>query len=480
MRKLEGLQPERVFYYFEEISNIPRGSGNMEGISKYCLHFAEEHGLKAIRDAANNVIIYKPGSAGYENAKPVILQGHLDMVCQKTPESTFDFEKDGISLMIKDDFITADGTTLGADNGIGVALALAILDDENGVHPPIEALFTADEEIGMIGAGQVDGSLFKGRKMINMDSGNPGHITVSCAGGSDFVMEVPVNPTSVSGTKVTLALKGLMGGHSGVMIRKGGANANILLGRILNFAATKTDFEVISVNGGDKANAICLASEAQLVVENADAFVETITPYLETVKQEICDREPNFAYDIAVGENGTFDVLNLEAKDKTVGLLTFAPNGVMSMSVTIANLVETSLNLGVLQTDADKVIIHFALRSNKQSGLEYLEEKLTAMAKAMGVCVKTFGHYPPWEFKEDSELQRLYKETYREKTGEEATIFAVHAGLECGILSKKIPGLDCIAISPVCGGGHTTQERLNIPSVGLLYELLQNLLKKLK
>lgn len=478
MEKCKGLKPERVFHYFEEISAIPRGSGNMDGIASYCMNFAKEQGLKAVRDEADNVIIYKPASKGYEKADAVILQGHLDMVCQKTEDSQIDFEKDGLELLIEGDYVTANGTTLGADNGIAVAMVMAILEDKEAVHPAVEALFTTDEEIGMIGAGQLDGSLFSGKKLINLDAEEPELLTVSCAGGSDFVMHVPIIPETVQGTKVTLSVKGLTGGHSGVEIHKGRVSSNVLMGRVLHFAKSVCDYRLISVNGGDKANAIPLCTAAELVVEDGAAFVQKLTAYLEIVKSEISDREPGFVYDISTETEGVYAVMDKEAQKKLSFMLIAAPDGVQDMSVTIPELVETSLNMGILKTEADEMVMHFALRSNKKTALAALEDKLCAMARFAEVQTETFGHYPPWEFKENSDLQKLYKETYKEKTGKEPKVVAIHAGLECGVLSDKIPGLDCIAIGPEAKDVHTVHEAVRISSVGEIYEILQNLLKK--
>lgn len=478
MKKLSGLKPERVFHYFEEISAIPRGSGNMENISAYCMDFAKQHGLKAVRDDACNVVIYKPAGSGKENAAPIILQGHLDMVCQKDESSNINFEADGIELMVDGDYVRANGTTLGADNGIAVAMILAILEENEAAYPAIEALFTTDEEIGMIGASQLDGASLIGRKLINLDAEEPELLTVSCAGGSDFVMEIPFSTESVQGTKVTITLKGLTGGHSGVEIHKGRVNADMLMGRILHSA--KHDFRLISVNGGSKANAIPVLCQAELVVADAQAFSADVLACLASVQQEIAEREPAFLYDVTVGENGAYDVFDKKAQDKLLYALLAFPNGVMEMSASIENLVETSLNLGILKTETDKIILHFALRSNKQSALAFLEERLTAIANFADISVKTFGHYPPWEFQENSSLQRLYKEAYREKMGREPQVVAIHAGLECGVLSAKIPGLDCIAIGPETLDVHTVNERVSISSVGEIYEILQNLLKKCK
>ncbi len=480
MKNLSALEPKRVFEYFEEICSVPHGSGNMEQISQYCLDFAKRHGLRAVRDAANNVVIYKNGTAGYEASAPVILQGHLDMVCQKTDDCSTDFEKDGIRPYIDGDFVRAEGTTLGADNGIAVAMTLAILASDDIAHPPIEALFTTDEETGMYGAMALDAKLLSGKKMINMDAEEPGTVTVSCAGGSNFLMTLSYTPMRVRGTHITVCISGLQGGHSGIEIHKGRVNADILMGRILHEAKAGGDFRLIGANGGDKGNAIPLACSAELVVENAQVFAEKLQYSMDIIQREICDREPNAALTVSVGEMGEFDVLPQADSDRLIQLLLCAPCGVMDMSVSIEGLVETSLNLGILKTQNNVVELLFTLRSNKLSALDFLEKRLLVLAKAFGCSTKTDGHYPAWEYKADSALRELCKECYHTLCGEEAKVEAIHAGLECGVFASKIPGLDCVAIGPALFDVHTVSERLSISSTAQTFALVKMILAKCK
>ncbi len=470
-----GLEPKRVFEYFEEISRIPRGSGNMEKISSYCMDFADKHSLKALRDAANNVIIFKDGTSGFENAEPIILQGHLDMVCQKTEDCNIDFEKDALKLYVEGDFLHAEGTTLGGDNGIAVAMILSILESDDIPHPPIEAVFTTDEEIGMIGAGKLDASVLKGKRMINIDAEEPDKLTVSCAGGSDFKMTLAAKRETVHGTKVVISLLGLLGGHSGIEINSGRVNANILAGRVLNYAKSVADFKIISIDGGDKGNAIPNLCRIEIVMQ--DANTAKIEEYLEAVKAEIAAREKDFRFLVEVCGEGDYEVLDTAATDKLMFMLICAPNGVVSMSAEIENLVETSLNLGILKTETDKVTFHFTLRSNKKSALAALEEKLSAIAEYVGVDAETFGHYPPWEFNENSKLQGLYIKEFEDAFGYKPEVVAIHAGLECGMFSAAIDGLDCIAIGPMLLDVHTPNERLSISSTQQIYNLLINILK---
>lgn len=469
---------ERVFEYFKEISAVPRGSGNMEKISSYCLSFAEKHSLRAVRDEANNVIIFKNGSGGCENSEPVILQGHLDMVCQKTENSDIDFESDGIEIYRDGDFLKARETTLGADNGIAVAMIMAILESDNLKHPPIEAVLTTDEEIGMIGAGKLNTDLLKGRKMINLDCEPADEVTVSCAGGSDFLLNIPIKRKTTEGTRVVLTVRGLKGGHSGVKINDGRVNSNLLIGRILNHMRSEAELEIISVNGGDKGNAIPCLTTAELAVKDADSFISSLLAYYNIVKEEISVREPQFELSAEKMSAGSFEVLDRDTRDKLLYMLSAVPNGVLEMSAEISGLVETSLNLGILATENDKVTMQFALRSNKRSALEALEERLKVIAEYNDCPCDAFGHYPPWEFKSDSELQRLYKEVYKERLGKEPKTAAIHAGLECGVFASKINGLDCIAVGPEMNGTHTVNEELSISSTEAIYEIIVRLLEK--
>ncbi len=470
MSKLEHLNPQRVFHYFEELSAIPHGSENMEAISAYCMEFAEKQGLEARRDSANNVIIYKKAAKGYEEAAPMILQGHLDMVCQKTPESTIDFLKDGLDLYVEGDFVKARGTTLGADNGIAVAMVLAILEDKNLPAPALEAVFTTDEEIGMIGASQLDFSLLKGRKMINLDAEEDDSVTVSCAGGSDFQVRIPVERTAMVGQKVTVTLQGLQGGHSGVEIHKGRINA-ARLGRML---LELEGAEVLSYNSGDKANAIPNRCVAEFCVVHREAFLAAIKG-LEQPLAKAAEKEPALSLQVEEGAEGNYSVFASATKEALAAALQNPPDGMVTMSQEIDGLVETSLNLGITATEEKDILLHFALRSNKEAGLTALEEELKTHFPAQ--WINTFGRYPSWEFKSDSTLQELYKETYRSVMGKEPKVEAIHAGLECGVFAAGLPGLDCIAIGPQLYDVHTVQERLSISSLERVYRILLQLLK---
>lgn len=480
MSKLSDLNPTRVFHYFEQISDIPRGSGNQGKISDFCEAFAKKHKLKYIRDDANNIIIFKDATYGYENTQPVILQGHLDMVCQKTAESEIDFQNDGVDIYVDGDFIKARGTTLGADNGIAVAMILAILESHTIPHPPIEAVFTTDEETGMIGANTLDFSKLKSKIMINIDSEEQDVLTVSCAGGSDFKVFLPLSRNELQGTHVTINLKGLKGGHSGIEINAGRVNADILAGRILNYAKKISDFSLISVSGGDKRNAIPRSCTIELVTDNPDAFKVYICEYAQIIKSEISDREPDFNMTTEIKENGIFSVMEKADRDKLINMILSAPNGVMVMSTTIENLVETSLNLGVLETDENQMVMEFALRSNKMSALTFLKERMTAFAEIFDCDIETGGSYPPWELVSFSPLQKLYISSYQTVTQKDIRVSAIHAGLECAVFADNIKDLDCISVGPDMFDVHTTSERLSISSTETVYNVIVELLKNCK
>ncbi len=480
MSVLNNLEPKAVFEYFEEISAVPRGSGDTAKIAEFCMEFAEKNHLKAVRDSADNVVIFKPASKGYENAEPIILQGHLDMVCQKENGNPKNFSRDGIDLLIDRDCIKAKGTTLGADNGIAVAMIMAILADKSLSHPAIEAVFTSDEEIGMIGASKLDFSILKAKRMINLDSEELDVLTVSCAGGADLSTRLKVNRKEDQGTRVKITLKGLKSGHSGVDINKGRVNADILAGGLLNHLSLLSDFSLISINGGDKSNVIPNQCVIELCAYSPLKLIGIAENYLLLLKEEISLRESSFAFNIDMCETKSFSVFEESSLKNLICILNCVPNGVTEMSTEIEGLVETSLNLGILKTEADSVLFGQALRSNKSSSLKALEKKLKCFFSMLPADTKASGHYPPWEFKENSLLQSLYKKVYKETMGEEIKVEAIHAGLECGIFASNIKDFDCIAIGPQLFDVHTVKERLNIPSVSVIYEILLKTLAELR
>ncbi len=480
MQMLTNCDSKAVFDYFLKICEIPHGSGDMAKISDYCVEFAKAHKLRYVKDNANNVIIFKPATKGYENAAPIILQGHMDMVCQKTPESNFDFLKDSLKVYTDGDFIKAKDTTLGADNGIAVAMALAILENDQISHPEIQAIFTTDEEVGMLGAEALDTSNITAKRMINLDSEEDGIVTVSCAGGADCKILLPFEKKVMTGCEVIITLCGLLGGHSGVEINKNRYNADILAGRILYKLSNNFDFGIISVNGGDKANAIVNRCEIKLCSNNPDQLLEYAENCIIELKNEIKSAEPDFNPLLVKGACGEYQVLDNCSAKGLILTLNCVPNGIMNMSAEIENLVETSLNLGILKTNANNISMQFALRSNKESALYALVEKLECFAKGVNANYETSGFYPPWEYRNDSPLRDMYIKVYKQLFDKEPKAEAIHAGLECAVFASKIKDIDCIAIGPTLYDVHTVNERASISSIQRTYKLLLEILKNCK
>lgn len=470
---------KRVFEIFKELTAIPRGSGNMEKISDYCVGFAKKNNLKFLRDNSHNVIIFKDAVGSGIGKAPVILQGHLDMVCQKTENSSIDFKVQGPEIVIDGDFIKAKDTTLGADNGIAVALIMAILESDSISHPPIEAVFTTDEEIGMVGASKLDMTVLKSKRMINLDSEEDDTVTVSCAGGSDFKMFLPIKFETVKGYKVSLKLFGLLGGHSGVDINKHRENANVLVGRVLNLLKDVADFRIESINGGDKSNAITPLCKLSLIFEKGADIIGEAEKCLENIKEEISVYEPEFDFSVSDGGFGEYQAFSKSLTEKVITILEKSPNGVVAMSKEIEGLVETSLNLGILKTMENRVFFDFALRSNKSASLRLLEKELTEIANSQNAEIEISGHYPPWEYKPHSDLQNIYIECFKEHYGVSPKVEAIHAGLECGIFDAGIKDLTAIAVGPQMYDVHTVKERLSISSTKKFTHLLVSVLGKL-
>ncbi len=478
MKILKGLKPEKVFYYFEELTQIPHGSGNMEKISEWCVDFARSHSLRCVKDSACNVIIYKDGTAGREELSPIILQGHLDMVCQKNDGVCFDFESMPLDIYVDDGFIKARGTTLGADNGIGAAMILALLASNDIPHPPIEAVFTTDEEIGMVGAAALDMSALKSCRMINLDSEDLSLVTVSCAGGIDLDCTLPLTRTKKEGRVIKILLDGFQGGHSGVEIGNNRINAAILLGRILNRFRLTFPFELISITGGDRTNVITKTASAVISV-NDESLTEDIESCLAAIKEELSACEPDFFYTVEKGNFGEQTVIEEKIKNDIIFSLSLSPQGVAAYSGEISGLVESSQNLGVLSCGEDTLHLGYSLRSSKTSALEWLEDRMRALLLPIGAKISTRGAYPPWEFCKNSRLQKIYNKCFEEEMGFSPKTVAIHAGLECGIFSSKLNSFDCISIGPELYDIHTPNERVNISSVEKLWQILLKVLENL-
>lgn len=476
---LEHLQPERVFYYFEQICGIPHGSGSTKQISDYCVNFAKEQGLEYHQDDDNNVIIIKEASAGYENAGPVIIQGHLDMVCEKTADCNKDMSKEGLDIYIDGDEVRAKNTTLGGDDGIAVAMAMAILEDKSLCHPRVEAVFTVDEEIGLLGAGSIDVSCLKGKTMINIDSEDEGIFTVSCAGGNTAVTHLPIDRKDYEGTVYTIEITGCKGGHSGVEINKGRSNPNVLMGRVLQDIQRAAEIQIISVEGGLKDNAIPVQSKAVVVCDQEIVIKTSVEEMQKVFSNEYSSADPDIKLTLTK-ENVKAKVMDPVSTNKIICLLTCMPNGIQKMSMDIEGLVQTSLNMGILESQEDHVKISFCVRSSVDSERETLNRRIATLITQLGGSITIDGDYPGWEYKKDSKLRDLMIEVFKDQYGKEPKVEAIHAGLECGMFAGKIPGLDCVSFGPDLSQIHTVRESMNIPSVQRTYAFVLELLKRMK
>ena len=468
---LTELQPKAVMHYFEELCSIPHGSLDTKRISDYCVRFAQERGLKYIQDDSNNVVIYKAATPGYEDHPTVILQGHLDMVCEKDPDCDIDFSTDGLRLAHDGEYIFAKGTTLGGDDGIAVAYALALLDATDLKHPPLECVFTVDEEIGMLGADAMDMAVLKGRLLLNCDSEDEGVLTVSCAGGarSDFKVSLFREP---AGTCYRVAVEDLLGGHSGVEIHKGRANSNKVLGDILRNIPCR----LVSIDGGSKDNAIPRTTVAYVCSEDTD-FPSRFAQLCEEARKSLPTTETEVRFSC---EKATCaEMLTEDSSAAVMGLLWDLPNGVQAMSKDIEGLVQTSLNLGILETTEAYVRMAFSVRSSVNEEKESLLEQLRALAKKYNAAYEESGHYPAWEYRKDSVLRDTMVSTYADLYGKKPIVEAIHAGLECGIFCDRLPGLDAVSFGPQMHDIHTSRERLSIASVQRTWEYLLAVLERL-
>ena len=477
MRILENIEPKAVFAFFEDLCNIPHGSGNTKAVSDYCVDFAQKRNLEYQQDAHNNVIIIKPATSGYEEAAPLILQGHLDMVCEKAPGCSKDMTKEGLDLVAEGDLVYAKGTTLGGDDGIAVAMALAALDDESLVHPRLEAVFTIDEEVGMLGATALDMSILKGRNLLNIDSELEGVFTVSCAGGNRTTCKLPVEREPYKGTCLKLVLDGLIGGHSGTEINKGRANANQLLGRLLDALSTSTDFRLLTVEGGLKDNAIANAAMAQVIVSDEQTLRSAAQAMLKTLQHEYGTADPHIQLTITAVEP-TLLPMNASSTSKVICFLLCAPYGVQAMSMDIPDLVQTSLNLGILTTTEELVTASYSVRSSIASQKQMLSDRLRRLADYLGGTTTVRADYPGWEYKKHSALRDTMTAIYVEQYGKEPKIEAIHAGLECGIFIGKLPDLDCVSIGPELREIHTYRENLSIASVQRVWKFVAEVIRR--
>lgn len=476
MKQLINLNPKRVFEIFEDICSIPHGSGNTKKLAEFCGNFASDLGLDFVKDEIGNVVIYKKGSHGKEDDSPVILQAHLDMVCAKNADLDFDFETNGILVETDGETVWANGTTLGADNGIGVAMILAILENNGLSHPPIEGVFTMDEEIGLIGASHLDSALLHGNRMINLDSEDEGIFTAGCAGGNRVQINFPLNYVTNNKCALTISLQGLLGGHSGIEIHKDRLNANVVLAKFLYGLQNSGRLQIASFNGGSLDNAI--AKEATCVVVTT-FNIEQIEALLLAEKEKIKTSE-DFNFDFFVS---SCDVPQLVWDDNTsaeiLRFLSVAPCGVQSMCKDLPDVVETSLNLGITSTNDKFFTCVYSLRSSVEVNLTALTLKISTLAKQYGGMATEGSRYPAWEFRSHSPLRTKMEQVFEQCYGKQPVTEVIHAGLECGAFGQKIKELDAVSLGPTMKDVHTPNERVWVDSVNRVYNYLCDVLNAL-
>ncbi|MEL7604621.1 MAG: aminoacyl-histidine dipeptidase [Sedimentibacter saalensis] len=481
---LKDLQPVDVFKYFEKLSQIPRGSGNEKEVSDYLVSFAKDNNLEYVQDSALNVVIRKKASQGYENSPIVVLQGHMDMVNEKNSDVEHDFTKDPLKLRIVEDRVYATGTTLGADNGIAVAMGLAILASNEYQHPAIELLVTTSEETGMDGAMALDPKNIKGRTLINIDSEEEGTLLVSCAGGVTAKASIPVKFESVNENLVAYSIKiiGLKGGHSGMEIDKERGNSNKLMGRVLMSILSEIDIRLSSLNGGSKHNAIPRETDAVILVRAEDSVIveKKISECEEIFKNELRTPDPDIRIKFEVLQNSPTQMFSKESTKNVVNYLYLIINGVTSMSMDIKGLVESSLNLGVITTYEDGVEFISSIRSSVRSIKNELYNRLSVTAEINGGSVISESSYPEWAYNPDSKIRTVFENVYEKMYGKKPHISAIHAGLECGLFAEKFGELDAISFGPNLYDVHTPNENMSISSVRRTWEYLLEVLKNIK
>ncbi|MGL4664617.1 MAG: aminoacyl-histidine dipeptidase [Clostridium butyricum] len=485
MKKIENVKFDRIFYHFEQISKIPRGSGNEKAISDYLLDFGKSLGLECIQDAALNIIIKKPASIGYENAPAVIIQGHMDMVCEKNSDKEHDFEKDPINLVVKGDYIYADRTTLGADDGIAVAYAMTLLEDNTIEHPAIEVLLTTDEEAGMSGAMALQPHYINGKIVLNLDSEEEGKLLVSCAGGIRTKSILPIEWIDKKNDTIAynIVIRGLKGGHSGMEIHLGRGNSNKLMGRLLKNIDKELDFNLVSLNGGSKNNAIPRESSSIITISQKDErkLLDIKRKVCEELKNEFSKKDPNLRVHLLEVEERVDRVFSDDSTKKAVNLLYMYPNGVNTVSSDIQGLTESSTNLGVVTTLENSIEYDSTARSSVSSLKDEIVTRSKCITEILGGKLVTESSYPEWPYKTDSKIREVCKDVYERMYEKTPEIVAIHAGVECGLFKEKLGNdVDMISFGPDIIDIHTPNEHISISSVERCYEYLLEVLKEIK
>lgn len=474
MNIIQGFKPQRVFSFFEQISAIPRGSGNEAAVADYLVQFAQQRGLACTRDANHNVLIKAPATPGREHHAPLLFQGHTDMVCEKNGDVVHDFERDPIRLRLEGNRLMATGTTLGGDDGIAVAMMMALLDGEIESHPAYECLFTTEEETGMGGAIAFDYSLLSAKYMINLDSEQENQITAGCAGGIRSDLVIPTKEQPCQGQALRLSVTGLCGGHSGEDINKGRANANLIMGRLL---AALPGARLVEIEGGSKDNAIPRECRATVVVPDADAARAALAALSEDIAGELVAEDGRMRVDVQACDQKYDNAWDEQTTLRVIGALTTAPCGVLAMSRDVAGLVEFSRNLGIVRTQAGGVKITFTSRSSRESRLDATIASLNTLAALLGAEINHHSRYPGWEYSPASALRDAYVEAYRALFDQPVRICAIHAGLECGYMKKQRPELDIISVGPNMQGIHSPDETLFLDSVERVWQTLARLIE---
>lgn len=478
---VKGYQPEKFFRYFEDLAAIPHGSGNEAAVADWLVAFAQAHGYEYVRDEWNNVLIRMPASAGREGEAALLLQGHTDMVCEKNRDTVHDFETEGLRLCVRDGWLCADGTTLGGDDGVAVAAMLTVLDGGVSSNPPIECLFTATEETGLIGATNFDYSLIRARRMINMDNETLSAVIAGCAGGIRSDISMPINTVPIRADRLELEIKGLCGGHSGECIHLGRANANRLMGRILLALYTAHPFRLVSVEGGTKDNAIPRECRAVIATEHIADSQAFLAAQADIIAAELGEDDRNFRLHVThtVNEDEKARAMDTLATRNVLALLNTVTDGVLRMSQGVPGLVEFSRNLGVVTTDLAGVRFHcvYSSRSAIEAQLDASIAQLDVFAAIVGAKTSHYSRYPGWNFQKDSPMREAYLASYRRVMGEDAAVTLIHAGLECGIIKANIPDMDAISVGPEMEGLHSPDERLELASCERFWRIIAGVIE---
>ncbi|MBU3130334.1 aminoacyl-histidine dipeptidase [Clostridium tagluense] len=485
LEKLKGLNSYEAFKYFKEMNEVPRGSGNEKGISDWLVSFAKKHNLNVIQDSALNVIIKKPATKGYEKAPIIIIQGHMDMVCEKNTEVVHDFEKDPIAFIVEEDFLRAGGTTLGADNGIAVAFGLAVLAATDISHPALELLVTTEEETGMGGAQAIDPKNLDGRILINIDSEEEGKLLVSCAGGvrEKIVLPITWEESDKNFINCEVKLIGLNGGHSGMEINKERGNAIKLMGRFLMDLKSTIDFKINNINGGAKNNAIPREADAIILFRENDKgiVIEKIAQWNAILKNELTVTDPEVNLAMEIMDNKVKRTFSDDTATKALQILFLIPNGVKNMSMAIEGLVQSSTNIGVLTTSDKEVVFDSAVRSSVRTLKKAICDETIVLAEMTGATIEFQSDYPEWQYNPKSQIRTILEKVYNDINGNKPEIAAIHAGLECGLISEKFGGkIDQISFGPNIYDVHTPKEHLSISSTDRMWSFLVAILKEIK